>query len=99
MFSAWHPTAGSGKASVQTAYTYHVRDTNTIRLSRAAGYVTPQDKLERRTEQILAARCAKLQAVRGAIPPAHRHEFFERMHPSPGLDNDRPRADDAIVSH
>ncbi len=46
--------------------TDYVRRYNTIRLHSAIGYVTPQDKLEGRAEQILAARDAKLEAARQA---------------------------------
>ncbi len=44
--------------------TKYVERYNTVRLHRAIGYVTPQDKLEGRAEQILAARDAKLEAAR-----------------------------------
>jgi len=44
--------------------TKYVERYNTVRLHSAIGYVTPQDKLEGRAEQILAARDAKLEAAR-----------------------------------
>ena len=37
---------------------------NTVRLHSAIGYLTPQDKLEGRAEQIWQARDAKLEAAR-----------------------------------
>jgi len=46
--------------------TKYVEHYNTVRLHSAIGYITPQDKLEGRAEQILAARDAKLEAARQA---------------------------------
>ena len=37
---------------------------NTVRLHSAIGYVTPQDKLQGRDKEILAARDRKLEAAR-----------------------------------
>jgi transposase InsO family protein len=44
----------------------YVRHYNTVRLHSALGYITPNDKLEGRAEQIFAARDAKLEAARQA---------------------------------
>lgn len=48
----------------------YVRHYNTVRLHSAIGYISPQDKLEGRAEQIFAARDAKLEAARQARRPA-----------------------------
>lgn len=44
--------------------TEYVEHYNTVRLHSALGYVTPQDQLEGRAEQILATRDAKLEKAR-----------------------------------
>jgi putative transposase len=54
--------------------TEFVRHYNTVRLHSAIGYITPQDQLEGRAEQIFADRDRKLAAAR-----EHRRE--KRLHP------------------
>ncbi len=46
--------------------TDYVRHYNTVRWHSAIGYLTPNDKLQGRAEQIFAARDAKLEAARQA---------------------------------
>jgi putative transposase len=46
--------------------TEYVEHYNTVRLHSALGYITPQDQLEGRAEQIFAARDAKLERARQA---------------------------------
>lgn len=69
----WHQSAKTECIRPQTPQsleealrivTKYVEHYNTVRLHSAIGYVTPQDKLEGRAEQILAARDAKLEAAR-----------------------------------
>lgn len=69
----WHQSAKTECLRPQTPQsleealrivTKYVEHYNTVRLHSAIGYVTPQDKLEGRAEQILAARDAKLEAAR-----------------------------------
>lgn len=69
----WHQSAKTECIRPQTPQsleealrivTNYVEHYNTVRLHSAIGYVTPQDKLEGRAEQILAARDAKLEAAR-----------------------------------
>jgi putative transposase len=69
----WHQSAKTECIRPQTPQsledalrivTKYVAHYNTVRLHSAIGYVTPQDKLEGRAEQILAARDAKLEAAR-----------------------------------
>jgi transposase InsO family protein len=69
----WHQSAKTECIRPQTPQsledalrivTKYVEHYNTVRLHSAIGYVTPQDKLEGRSEQILAARDAKLEAAR-----------------------------------
>ncbi|MCX5643638.1 MAG: IS3 family transposase [Phycisphaerae bacterium] len=69
----WHQSAKTECIRPQTPQsledalrivTKYVEQYNTVRLHSAIGYVTPQDKLEGRAEQILAARDAKLEAAR-----------------------------------
>ena len=71
----WHQSAKTECIRPQTPQsledalrilTKYVEHYNTVRLHSAIGYVTPQDKLEGRAEQILAARDAKLEAARQA---------------------------------
>lgn len=69
----WHQSAKTECIRPQTPQsleealrivTKYVERYNTARLHSAIGYVTPQDKLEGRAEQIVAARDAKLEAAR-----------------------------------
>lgn len=69
----WHQSAKTECIRPQTPQsleealrivTKYVEHYNTVRLHSAIGYVTPQDKLEGRAEQIQAARDAKLEAAR-----------------------------------
>jgi len=69
----WHQSAKTECIRPQTPQsledalrivTKYVEQYNTVRLHSAIGYVTPQDKLEGRAEQIQAARDAKLEAAR-----------------------------------
>jgi len=69
----WHQSAKTECLRPQTPQsledalrivTKYVANYNTVRLHSAIGYITPQDKLEGRAEQILAARDAKLEAAR-----------------------------------
>jgi putative transposase len=69
----WHQSAKTECIRPQTPQsledalrivTKYVAHYNTVRLHSAIGYVTPQDKLEGRAEQIQAARDAKLEAAR-----------------------------------
>jgi putative transposase len=69
----WHQSAKTECIRPQTPQsleealrivTKYVEHYNTVRLHSAIGYITPQDKLEGRAEQILAARDAKLEAAR-----------------------------------
>ena len=71
----WHQSAKTECIRPQTPQslqdalrivTKYVEHYNTVRLHSAIGYITPQDKLEGRAEQILAARDAKLEAARQA---------------------------------
>jgi transposase InsO family protein len=77
----WHQSAKTECIRPQTPQsledalrivTKYVEQYNTVRLHSAIGYVTPQDKLEGRAEQILAARDAKLEAARQARRTAVR---------------------------
>jgi transposase InsO family protein len=48
-----------------------VREYNTVRLHSSIGYVTPQARLEKRDQQIIAERRRKLAAARQAREAAH----------------------------
>jgi putative transposase len=71
----WHKSLKGDCIRVQTPLSLedarrivaqYVQQYNTVRLHSAIGYLTPQDKLEGRAEEIFAQRDAKLEAARKA---------------------------------
>jgi putative transposase len=71
----WHKSLKADCIRVQTPLSLeearrivaqYVQQYNTVRLHSAIGYLTPQDKLDGRAEEIFAQRDAKLEAARKA---------------------------------
>lgn len=60
------PQAPQSREDALRIVTKSVEHDNTVRLHRALGYVTPQDKREGRAQPIFAARAAKLERARPA---------------------------------
>lgn len=72
---ALRPKTPLSLAQAQAVLAQFVEHYNTVRLHSALGYVTPQDRLENRQDQLFQQRAAKLQAAR-----ARRKEIRGQKH-------------------